>query len=185
MSTELKEPLKCIRYTTADGHVWIARQGECIVGAATKDAAKAKLNSPMPYTRAMPEKYTPLAGKAPLIIVGSNSFLKARLPFYVVQNFDVHLFLCPTADRVWRIGAALFSRLDLDAAPLYVSVENASIETALSELLYACVSEATRVADDAPKVNPKLVLWHTHWVYRCHKIALKEVQALETYEVIK
>jgi hypothetical protein len=143
------------------------------------------------------EKYIAV-GRSPLLIVGSNNWIHQKLPFFVLQQYDVHLFFYPNSTPSWTVGVAAVSRTNTTEAPFFAFGCSPSIQSALDEVL-GKVLEHCRPADwesgqdwqeEKPelakdernkKFQAKLGQWWTHWIYRCAKISLKEILHLEDY----
>jgi hypothetical protein len=124
--------------------------------------------------------------KNPMLIVGANTWLRERIPFFVLQRYDVHLLFYPTSTPCWVVGAAAFSRLRSDEKPLFVfSADSAvlgALERTLGKLLEAIPPSLEEGADvESAARGAKLNLWWTHWIYRCPKISLSDVLHLEPY----
>lgn len=131
------------------------------------------------------------SSKNPMLIVGSNSWVRSRLPFFVLQEYDIHLLFYPNSSPCWVVGLAAFSRTQSDAPPVFMFESGSDLSMALE----ACLTKLLEWArppeepvglgsEEKPafsEKNFKLNLWWTHWIYRCSKIAIKDVLHLEPY----
>lgn len=133
-----------------------------------------------------------VSGKNPMLIVGANNWIRTRVPFFLLQQYDLHLLFYPNSMPAWVVGIAAFSRTRTEGKPVFVFGSDGTIEGALQmaigRILEAChpnddfsgTVEDTRDARELGHAS-KLNLWWTHWIYRCPKISLKDVLHLENY----
>lgn len=132
------------------------------------------------------------AMKSPMLIVGANNWIRTRVPFYVLQKYDIHLFFYPNSTQVWVVGAAAVSRVRTDEKPVFVFSADPTIGAAMDKLFGMLLAAIRPNADEEgmPKFekaaesnsrNSKLNMWWTHWIYRCPKISLKDVLHLDPY----
>lgn len=130
------------------------------------------------------------AMKHPMLIVGTNNWVRTRVPFFLLQQYDLHLLFYPNSTPSWVVGVVAMSRVRTDEAPIFVFASHAKVTEAL-DLALLKVLERCRPADwqdEAPVADSKasdhlakLGQWWTHWIYRCPKISLKDVLHLEPY----
>lgn len=136
------------------------------------------------------------SGKNPMLIVGSNQWVRHRVPFFLLQQYDLHLLFYPNSMPAWVVGVAAFSRTKTEERPIFVFGSDATIhgalEMAMGRILEVChPNEDLFSIEERPIAEPrdvkamnqaaKLNLWWTHWIYRCPKISLKDVLHLENY----
>lgn len=133
--------------------------------------------------------------KNPMLIVGANNWIRGKVPFFLLQQYDLHLLFYPNAMPAWVVGLAAFSRQKSTEPPVFVFGASNEIGTALDQAIHK-VLEVCRPADLAleedtmrPAPDPekagntmKLNMWWTHWIYRCPKISLRDVLHLEPYK---
>ncbi|MBY0372326.1 hypothetical protein K2X33_16720 [bacterium] len=134
--------------------------------------------------------------KNPMLVVGANNWIRQRVPFFLLQEYDLHLLFYPNASPCWVVGLAAFSRTKADAKPLFTFSSDADINVALEGLIAKLLEWARPEGADGmeeaqgSKASPdsaysekgfKLNLWWTHWIYRCAKITLKDILHLESY----
>jgi hypothetical protein len=135
--------------------------------------------------------------KSPMLMVGTNNWVRNRVPFYLLQQYDLHLLFYPNSTPTWVVGLAAVSRVSTVEPPVFVFGSGADITDALDSVLLKML-ERCRPADwqredigneataerDRNKLQrqSKLGLWWTHWIYRCPKISLKDVLHLEPYK---
>lgn len=131
------------------------------------------------------------SGKKPMMVVGAHSWLRARVPFFLLQQYDLHLMFYPTSSPVWVAGLIALSRTDTTEAPVCVFSSEAHPMKVLESVIYK-VLERCYPADAKDLGKPKkeekkksfasqMHLWWTNWIYRCPKITLKDVLMLEPY----
>ncbi len=132
--------------------------------------------------------------KHPMLVVGTNNWIRQRIPFFLLQQYDLHLLFYPNAMPAWVVGVVAMSRAKVDEQPIFAFGSHAQILTALDRALFR-VLEACRPVDwdEAEHANThsqsrigsaqksKLNLWWNNWIYRCPKISLREVLTLENY----
>jgi hypothetical protein len=140
------------------------------------------------------KKYSSLM-KNPMLVVGSNNWVRGRVPFFMLQQFDIHLLFYPNSTLSWVVGVAAFSRLKSEAAPIFAFSAGADItaalDTCLLKVLESChpaewngtigIKAEIPENEDEKNKGKKLNMWWTHWIYRCPKISLKDVLQLERY----
>lgn len=169
-----------VRPSTLEGMGVGTTRDEAILDALTH---LAKVRTLKKYSNAM---------KSPMLIVGANNWVRGKVPFYVLQKFDLHLFFYPNSTQVWVVGAAAVSRLRVDEKPVFVFSADSSITKAMDKLFGQLIatlrpnedeSGMPRIGEEAPTSAKasKLNMWWTHWIYRCPKISLKDVLHLEPY----
>ena len=252
--------LKCVRYVTPQGHLWLTSAGGqtaldkekvTVYGAATSKAesrraaidnwlkqaanidlrGREKREEPIPvevlqtgngdllsmqsradawqalgagsnYEEATLEALYALTrqktlqgyantAKNPMLVVGANNWLRQRVPFFLLQEYDMHLLFYPNASPCWVVGLAAFSRVKSDAKPVFMFNSDADITVAMEGLISKLLEWARPEGTEAETIKTpetqysekgfKLNLWWTHWIYRCAKITLKDILHLEAY----
>lgn len=136
------------------------------------------------------QKYA-ASGKNPMLVVGANNWVRTQLPFFVLQQYDVHLLFYPNAMQVWVVGLAAFSRQRVDAKPIFSFAADSDMASALrkvlGQMLKVCQPgewiepAAAEENSDMMAKKAKLNLWWTHWIYRCPKVSLKDLLHMEKY----
>lgn len=152
-----------------------------------KDREEATLEALMSLTLKQTLKRYTNSAKNPMLIVGANNWLRERVPFFLLQRYDLHLLFYPNSTPCWVVGLAAFSRLRADEKPIFVFAADTTIlsalEKTLGKILEACPPSLNAgVSDDYEPNGAKLNLWWTHWIYRCPKISLSDVLHLDPYE---
>ncbi len=129
------------------------------------------------------------SGKSPMLVVGINQWLQQHVPFFLLQEYDIHLLFYPTSMPVWVVGLVALSRKSSQVLPLFAYHSHVNAHYAIKEVIGTLLIEHSRrgqVEDSEKKTKfnsvPKLNTWWTQWVYRCPKIALKDVLHLEPYK---
>ena len=130
------------------------------------------------------------SGKNPMLIVGTNNWVRGRVPFFLLQQYDLHFFFYPNAMPVWIVGLALLSRVSTDEKPLFFFGASSNSLDALDRAIFQCLETVKPPSvDELPTLNSpsfgggsaKLQMWWINWVYRCPKIPSKDVLHLEPY----
>lgn len=126
----------------------------------------------------------------PMLVIGAENWVREQLPFYVLQNYDVHLLFYPNSMPSWVVGIVAINRKSTESAPVFVFSSGPGIfnviEDALNKLLIHIRPEEgleewpPASIKSAPR-NSKLNTWWNAWVYRCVKITLKDILHLEDY----
>lgn len=188
------EPLKAEILQTGARQIVapIARDSQSpeIVGAgATREEATLQALYQLARVRTLRRYSTSM--KNPMLIVGANNWIRTRVPFFLLQQYDLHLLFYPNATPAWVVGIAAFSRIRSDEQPIFVFGSDAVIGGAL-DMAFAKILEVCHPAEngeaEGETIEPKRIgngsklnLWWTHWIYRCPKISLKDVLHLEAY----
>ncbi|MBI4402973.1 MAG: hypothetical protein HY537_02355 [Deltaproteobacteria bacterium] len=130
-------------------------------------------------------------GKNPMLVVGANSWLRSRLPFFLLQEYDLYPLFYPNSSPAWIVGIAALSRLRTDQRPVFVFGANGDVTKAFDEAIFRLLEhcrpvewisdELRNMKERDPQKASKLNLWWTHWIYRCPKISLRDVLHLEPH----
>lgn len=132
------------------------------------------------------------SAKNPMLVVGANNWIRQRVPYFLLQEYDLHLLFYPNSSPCWVVGLAAQSRIKSDARPLFTFNADADITKALEGALTKLLEWARPEVGDARDARAasetgfsdkgfRLNLWWTHWIYRCSKISLKDILHLEPY----
>lgn len=126
--------------------------------------------------------------KSPMLIVGTNNWIRQKVPFFFLQQYDLHLLFYPNSMPSWVVGLACLSRQSTKKKPFFTfgsaADVGAAVDMALLRALELCRPPAYQFEGEAAPGDPpaeqedgspQLHLWWTNWVYRCPKIALKDV----------
>ncbi len=134
------------------------------------------------------KKYT-LGMKNPMLVVGANNWIRTKVPFALLQQYDLHLLFYPNSTHSWVLGLAGFSRQSTSEKPFFVFSSHADINVAIDELFFKLM-ENLQLEDEASLINAtprsgngdsRMHLWWNNWIYRCSKISLKDILHLEPY----
>ena len=145
----------------------------------------------MNYTNNFPNYYAVKLGvdikhekyiRLPMLIVGANQYTRTLVKFNVLQEYDIHWFFMPNESTHYTLGCILLSRKYPDERPYILSTDALTTQEAFDKLSKAMSNELVGHVVGARDVNAKLLVWYTHWIYRCPKISLKDVLHLETYK---
>lgn len=129
--------------------------------------------------------------KNPMLIVGANQYIRSKAPFFLLQQYDLHLLFYPNSTQAWVVGMVAVSRQRTDEKPVFVFSADTNIQEALDQLFFK-VLEALRPEeqisgspilnrDKTDSISSQLNMWWVHWIYRCPKIAIKDILSLEPY----
>ncbi|MEZ4751683.1 MAG: hypothetical protein R3B54_13975 [Bdellovibrionota bacterium] len=134
------------------------------------------------------EEYSNL-GKSPMLVVGANNWLRGKVPFFLIQQYDLYPLFYPNKSAAWVVGLAAFSRLSSEEKPVFAFGADGNIGNALDKAIFQILEHCrpvdwrkrSAIVDDKKKKEKaaKLNLWWTNWIYRCPKISLKDVLQLE------
>jgi hypothetical protein len=170
-----KSSLNVGEVTTGAG----ASREEAILDALVEMAKKETL-----------QKYS-ATGKNPMLVVGANNWIRTQVPFFLLQQYDLHLLFYPNAMQAWVVGLAAFSRQKVEAKPIFCFAADVDMVTALKKVLGQILKicqpgewiEPVSAGEDPDQAlkNARLNLWWTHWIYRCSKVSLKDLLHLEKY----
>jgi hypothetical protein len=154
-----------------------------------KDKDEATVDALIALTRMRTLKRYASHMKNPMLVVGANNWVRTKVPFFLIQQYDLHLLFYPNSTQAWVVGMVAFSRHNTSEKPIFVFGADSEIGRALDQLFFK-ILEVLRPSEDeifsnrtgeAQEQNPKLGMWWTHWIYRCPKISLKDVLHLEPY----
>lgn len=178
--------------------IWERTEGWGVTGVG-ENAFEASLDGMYQLTLQRTLRRYASQGKSPLLVVGANHWLRARVPFFLLQEYDLHLVFYPNSSPCWILGLVAFSRLRSSSKPTFIFSASHSMQQAIDEVLGKAV-EMCRPDPDydslsippisgGPLGNPeaegeagkRLNLWWTHWIYRCSKINWKDIIGLEPY----
>jgi hypothetical protein len=191
--------LKCARYTTPSGNVWLAMAKDAddkiaLAVDTTRESARKKAVALIDKTEPnkldllqneVLAKYSQLC-KNPMLVVGSNNWIRTKVPFFLLQQYDVHLFFYPNSNAAWVFGACAISRVNAKAVPVWSYAAGQNSEKTLTEALFGLIPgvRPTEWGDptfEQAEQNEKLGVWFQNWVYRSPKVALKDMLHLEPY----
>ncbi len=161
---------------------------------AGKDYEEATLEALFNMTRQKTLQGYANTMKNPMLIVGANNWIRQRVPYFLLQEYDMHLLFYPNSSPCWVVGLAAFSRIKSDARPLFAFCSDADMTQALEGALARLLEWARPEVGENPEARQqeetpvgfsekgfRLNMWWTHWIYRCSKITLKDVLHLEAY----
>lgn len=188
--------IKVLRYGTPSGNLWVFNgttpDGKTIHGwDRDKDAAREMvLRGGADNVTAEPIDAVLNYKKRPLLIVGANAMLRERVPFYFLQQNDIHLLYHPSKNKSHKISLVYTPRLAQDAkAAGVITVEAHSVDAAIEKAIGAAVtsarpfdSENQNKKQETKPTDEKRLTWVTNGLYRLPKIAIKDVNNLEAYK---
>lgn len=166
---------------------------QTVMGAvgAGKNREEATLNALIELAKATTLKRYSQSMKNPLLVVGANQFIREKAPFFLLQEYDLHLLFYPNSTQAWVMGMVAVSRVRTEEKPTFVFSAHSDIQEALNQLFYRVLEVLKPEEEVAGKMtvkppthklgSSKMNMWWIHWIYRCPKIALKEIQSLESY----
>jgi len=172
--------IKCVKYGTPEGNIWIASNGVKFIAAYEKETAKELLTkSETKYDQfkvSIVSKYTIIC-KSPMLIVGSNNWLRRKIPFYLLQENDVYMFFYPNSGPAWVCGFLAVNRTKENASPIWSFGSHFGISKALSQGILELVAKFQTESGETNRNR-----WLMNWIYRCPKIGLQDVLHLESYK---
>lgn len=172
---------KCTRYATPSGNVWHAQNQADVGFGDTKQSAIENCCTDLENNRIIANvvsKYQSHA-KQPMLVVGTSVFTRDQMPYFVLQQFEIHILFYPNASNLWVVGAVAMSKVDHARAPLFSFGADRNVQNALKSTLHNLIPQAGELKP--VEIHPKQNVWLTHWLYRCPKFSMREVLNLETY----
>ncbi|NBX93739.1 MAG: hypothetical protein EB078_00475 [Proteobacteria bacterium] len=167
------------------------REVETAAMGAGKDKEEATLNALVELAKVTTLRRYSNTMKNPMLVVGANNWIRSKVPFFLLQQYDLHLLFYPNSTQAWVVGLGAFSRQRTDEKPVFVFAAHTDAKQALEELFFKileALKPEEQIAGDpvlkSERGGPhtsKLNMWWTHWIYRCPKIALKDILHLEPY----
>ena len=129
--------------------------------------------------------------KSPMLVVGANQLIRQKSPFFLLQQYDLHLLFYPNSTQAWVMGMVAVSRQRTDERPVFVFSADTDIQVAIDQLFFK-ILEALKPEeqlsgdpvikrDKSKTIRAQMNMWWTHWIYRCPKINLKDIEQLEAY----
>lgn len=186
-------PIQYTRYATPQGNVWVAEYNGKRVAAREKRAAMELVLStgdngiiigrPDNFSCGQVYEKTDSFQNPPMLIVGACNFTRNAVPFFLLQKYDLHLFLKPEENGIRTVQLLMISRIGHDKTQ-YVTAKHKVIGTAVDNLFMGAVLAGKNLNEfseenDLVKIENK---WLTNWIYRCPKISLKDVLHLPDYK---
>lgn len=169
----------------------ILRSEQCIGAGKNYEEAVASALQEFAKLRTL-NKYTTQM-KKPMLIVGANNWVRTQVPFFLLQQYDLHLMFYPTSTPTWVVGLAALSRVKTTEPPVFFFESHHKISealtTVLSRMLEHCrpvdwmseTEEVVEMEESEQNRNRRMGAWWNNWIYRCPKISLKDVLHLEDY----
>lgn len=158
---------------------------------AGEDREEATLNALVDLAKTMTLRRYSQSMKNPMLIVGANQYIRSKAPFFLLQQYDLHLLFYPNSTQAWVVGLVAVSRQRTDEKPVFVFSAHTDIREALDrlflKLLEALKPEEQMSGspilkrDNQESISSQLNMWWIHWIYRCPKIAIKDILSLEPY----
>jgi hypothetical protein len=179
--------IKSTRYGTQNGNVWlsIATQdnGTTTFGYGN-DKEESRINAAFPDTKSKDVaqhvvNHFQSQHKQPMLIVGANNWVRQYVPFYLLQEYDIFTLFYPNSLNTWVCGIMAMSRTNPRAKPIWSFDSNQTSEKALKNALWGLIHQTMDC--ELEEHNPKLNVWATQWIYKCPKIGLRDILALEKY----
>jgi hypothetical protein len=113
--------------------------------------------------------------KFPMLVVGANTYMRERCTPERLKNWDIFLLFFPTNQPIWQAGILGISRND----------NQVFFEYAVSKSAKDAIDDCLADRDTSSiKLSPKAIQWLNLSVYRCPKIALRDVLSLESYDKV-
>lgn len=163
-----------------------------------EDWSSAALDALYDRTRRAVLRQHAISGKTPMLVVGTGNWLRSKVPFYLLQRYDVHLLFYPNSHPAWVVGAVALCRKGLSENPHFAFGCAGSVHDAIEQTLVMLVDRTrpndpfadggSAATNDEPAVdeaqirrNVRRIHWWNHWIYRCPKIAQSDLLHLEPY----
>jgi len=156
-----------------------------------KDREEATLNALVELAKVNTLRRYSDSMKNPMLVVGANQLIRSKAPFFLLKHYDLHLLFYPNSTQTWILGMGAFSRQRSDEKPVFVFSAHTDVKEALNQLfckILETLKPEEQMAgdpilkrDDSATIPSQMNMWWTHWIYRCPKIALKDIEQLEPY----
>lgn len=182
-----------IRFGTPEGNLWVTTTKNSHTGEVKHSIGKSKGESRLAAYQGKasgqegnPELMPDIIGQKQhrgSLIAGANSYLRERIPFFILQKLDLHPFYEKT-EGGHRVGIMGTDRIGSNK-PMYVySDSEKSPKEALNDAINHFVLEAVKThykgdsfdtgSGEPDKKIQKLNTWLTHSIYRSPKVNLKD-----------
>jgi GGDEF domain-containing protein len=186
--------IKSSRFGTPEGNLWLSsasnKSGKTTygVGASKEEANNVAVDGGLKFEEPTPRSLMDLE-KPPKLVVGANNFLRNKVPFFLLQQYDLFLFIHPSPEGESRVGILSMPRMKYGEEK-YLSVFgsdiNKAIDSAIGALLIQRAANLDEVTDPENKLPArddkaeKRAAWLTHWIYRQEKVSLKALGDADT-----
>lgn len=161
--------IKAVRYGTPNGNQFVTRvelkNGKTFVGTGPdrKSSIESAFNGGIEHLKSDPTELLKNEKRSEMI-VGSNNYIRQKLPFFLLQQNDVYILRHGD-----HFGALAIPRVG-GRDPLYVMGK--TIDEALQNLTPFAHSPDGEVIQKT--VNPQLTNWLQRWSYQQPKVSLKD-----------
>jgi len=167
--------------------------GDSAIGAfgSGENRQEATLNALVELAKTITLRRYSQSMKNPMLVVGANQFIREKAPFFLIKNYDLHLLFYPNSAQAWVMGLVAVSRNCTDEKPTFVFAAHTDVEETLNQLFFKILEvlqpeeqgsgEMKLKSGHGKLSSSKMNMWWMHWIYRCPKITLKDVQSLESY----
>lgn len=168
------------RYATPKGNVFVLNNG---IGETEE---QAKINSihfenHVGYANYVISKYRNCV-KSPMLVVGSNHFIRENMPFFVVQDYDIHVFFYPNGGAAWVVECVAISKKCKNMKPVWSRYSGKAIENTVKRALWGIIPKLAKPEETQTPIEFLTQRWLLHWIYRCSKISFKDILSVEQYK---
>jgi hypothetical protein len=201
-----KETIRSARFGTPEGSIWLSMHHDGTksshgVGRTRDESRKNTIEGMVPGKTGHPD-FIPEIGKQAVqhkqgrLVVGANNYLRNKLPFFLLQQYDHHIIHHQDEQGTHHVGVIALHRQHADRAPIVTHASGETGEKALTGALHQQLIEARPVDHDEDH-NPisgqksddphqaKKNTWLTHWIYRQPKKSLKDLLTSEEPKMAK
>jgi hypothetical protein len=201
-----KETIRSARFGTPEGSIWLSTHHDGTksshgVGLTRDESRKNALGGKTPGKTGHPD-FIPEIGKEAAehkqghLVVGANNYLRNKLPFFLLQQYDHHIIHHQDEQGTHHVGVIALHRQHPDHAPIVTHASGETGEKALTGALHQQLIEArpTEFDEDHNPVSSqksgaphqsKKNTWLTHWIYRQPKKSLKDLLTGEEPKMAK
>jgi hypothetical protein len=191
-----KETIRSARFGTPEGSIWLSTHHDGTksshgVGLTRDESRKNAIGGKSPGKTGHPD-FIPEIGKQAVqhkqgrLVVGANNYLRNKLPFFLLQQYDHHIIHHQDEQGTHHVGVIALHRQHADHPPVVTHASGETGEKALTGALHQQLIEARPVDHDEDhnpvsgqkSGNPhqsKKNTWLTHWIYRQPKKTLKDL----------
>lgn len=181
-----------LHFQTAKGITWLVKSGECYgIGKSKAEAENQALAGGLCAKPGKP-KHVLTSGITvakrslsvpPMLVVGSNQYIRDSLPYVLTQVWDIHLTFSPSkSGTLWCVAVVAVHKSDREVQPVWVHAEGPVIHRAIKDALGLMLAELNvkdRINEHlANRGSLKANVWFDAWLKRLDKISLRNILQL-------
>lgn len=177
--------MKTMKFSTPNGNIYLQQTETGFIASDHKD--NFKVNPQFENIKNTVVSKFQDQCKNPMLVVGSNNYLRQNVPLMLLQRYDLYLFFYPNSFNAWVCGMIGMSRTNDNARPVFSYGADQKIDRAIKKCIFEMVAktqdlENSETYEEIKATNTKEIVWTQKWIYRSPKILLKDVLHLEEYK---